>query len=174
MNQMENSNAQAQQQQHKTNIRFKFKWIILSLSAVFLLILLGNYFLPISPSDSSEERAIKTNMHQFQNLVESFAAKEGGYYPANVSRLRQTAQAAEYWQELTNPIIGSTGEGYAYANLGASARPGLLVYQAFGSPPQSYRIQAYAPDGKKFLSEKRSCFWAFQAPKPYSLEGSRE
>lgn len=52
----------------------------------------------------SQYSTIKSNMHAFQTLLETYAVDWSGIYPPNSQILEQEAKDKKYWREIKNPF----------------------------------------------------------------------
>ncbi|MFN8673289.1 MAG: hypothetical protein U0457_14555 [Candidatus Sericytochromatia bacterium] len=92
---------------------------------ILLYIFLGLFFvglaLPnfISCGDRPKSTSVKSNMHTFQTIVETYSVDYPGLYAKNVENLNKASKTAsnKYWKDFNNPYTGKTGKGISYDNF---------------------------------------------------------
>lgn len=107
--------------------------------------------------DNAKVAHVKTSMHVFQTVLETYASDWQGY-PDNVFLLQYEANqpGRDYWREIINPFTNLRGGGLAYDNASIvsvtatgiltpdAANAGLVLYDA--SPIAQYKYFIYGLD----------------------------
>ena len=81
--------------------------VVIVIIGILVAIALPNF---IGAQDRAKLANVKSNMHTFQTIVETYAVDWGGTYPQNIAEANnQATQAANpYWKSLTNPFTSAT------------------------------------------------------------------
>ncbi|MFN8673288.1 MAG: hypothetical protein U0457_14550 [Candidatus Sericytochromatia bacterium] len=88
-----------------------------------ILIVLFSIFLLNKSVFATQQRAkvasVKSNMHTFQTIVETYSVDYEGLYPKNVEDLKKAAEKSpnKYWKDFKSPFTGKTGKGQSYDNF---------------------------------------------------------
>ena len=81
--------------------------VVIVIIGILVAIALPNF---IGAQDRAKLANVKSNMHTFQTIVETYAVDWGGTYPQNIGEAsNQATQAANpYWKSLSNPFTNAT------------------------------------------------------------------
>ncbi len=112
---------------------------------------------------SSSKASTRSNLYRAQIMVESFAAdSDEGLYAPSIEALRADSEELGSWQELTNPVTGRQGNGFAYANYsefkGTADQIGMIFYEPLGELKavegvkgyDAYRLYGYDASGELY------------------------
>ena len=103
----------------------------------------------------SDGPSVKTNMHIFQLMVETYAGHWNGDYPDSLARLEADAKAAPepYWRELHNPYP-RTGKGrllfFEYRTQSVLGGPAQTLLEANQAPAPGRVKYKVSPDRHKY------------------------
>ncbi|MEK7433915.1 MAG: hypothetical protein AABZ74_12330 [Cyanobacteriota bacterium] len=94
-----------------------FEWLFLG---VFFLVLIA-IALPNNTvhHEINKEVYVKSNMHKFQTILETYAVDANGNYPKNVEELHKFASTGnnQYWKDFRNPFNNQIGKEKSYDDL---------------------------------------------------------
>ncbi|MEK7432809.1 MAG: hypothetical protein AABZ74_06740 [Cyanobacteriota bacterium] len=81
----------------------------LSLTVFFTIIF--NNLAAFSCQDRAKCPSVKSNMHTFQTLLETYSVDHNGNYPKNVEELKKDATKGnnKYWKDFKNPYTNQEG-----------------------------------------------------------------
>ena len=117
------------------SIKSRIFYYISLASIVLSLIILSQPKDPY-PDSMSRVGSIKSNMHSFQTVIETYAVDWSGQYPDNVEILFKEANERQYWKNFKNPF----GTNYkAYNNLPNIKKPFTLESNIFISGTLYYQ-----------------------------------
>lgn len=108
--------------------------------------------------------SVKANMHTMQTMVETYAVDWRGIYPPNVKALYKEANLKKgkygpYWKDFSSPYTGYSGPGQSYANEGVKTLPGMVTYEAVGTPHHIiYYIYGHNKNGDR-IKQKGKDFY---------------
>ncbi|MFN8673287.1 MAG: hypothetical protein U0457_14545 [Candidatus Sericytochromatia bacterium] len=89
------------------------------LAYIGILFLLIDRSFTSSDGGRSKIASVKSNMHTFQTIVETYSVDYSGVYAKNVEDLNKAATTASnpYWKDFINPFTGQTGQGKSFDNI---------------------------------------------------------
>lgn len=126
--------------------------VVIVIIGILTVIALPNFY---SAQDRARISGLKTNMHTFQTLLESYAIDWGGVYPGDCASLQRDGSepGRAYWKDFANPFTGTTGPGQSYADaaslpLPAPSQAGLVLYNPGGQPIMAYFIYGLDKNGE--------------------------
>ena len=87
--------------------------VVIVIIGILVAIALPNF---ISAQDRAKLASVKSNMHTFQTILETYSVDSNGYYPKNVEDLIKTATKGNntYWKDFKNPYTREKGKGKSY------------------------------------------------------------
>ncbi|MFN8672093.1 MAG: prepilin-type N-terminal cleavage/methylation domain-containing protein [Candidatus Sericytochromatia bacterium] len=82
--------------------------VVIVIIGILVAIALPNF---IAAQDRAKVASVKSNMHTFQTIVETYAVDFGGLYATGSIQLKSAATQASnsYWKDFKNPFSGLTG-----------------------------------------------------------------
>ena len=121
----------------------------------------------ISKQNQNNLSSLKSNMHTFQTIIETYAVDWGGIYPKNVKDLEKSAIKSNYWKKLENPYdtnILSLGDYNTYVISNKSCKQkGMVIYNPIIKKSSGNIIIEYKIFGcdknNKLIQEKGSDFY---------------
>ncbi|MFN8670586.1 MAG: prepilin-type N-terminal cleavage/methylation domain-containing protein [Candidatus Sericytochromatia bacterium] len=108
--------------------------VVIVIIGILVAIALPNF---ISAQDRAKVASVKSNMHTFQTIVETYSVDFGGQYATTVAALKTAATTASnaYWKDFKNPFSGATGTGGSGSYDNYAATPtgaGIVGYDVGG------------------------------------------
>ncbi|MEK7433908.1 MAG: hypothetical protein AABZ74_12295 [Cyanobacteriota bacterium] len=109
-------------------IYFKLSKIKVSLFLILFILPIASFSLYLSlPNFISADfkraklASVKSNMHTFQTMLETYSVDENKHYPKNVEELENCAKnksnwSGQYWKDFKSPFSEETGKGVSYDN----------------------------------------------------------
>lgn len=90
------------------------EWFFVGLVCLFLIIIALPNFSSSNPG--AKKASVKSNMHSFQTILETYASNADGLYPKNVKELYKFANIGKnkYWKDFKSPFSGNIGKGNSY------------------------------------------------------------
>ena len=84
-----------------------------SFSLLIIFLLLPNF---ITSNVRLKSSSVKSNMHTFQTILETYSVDASGNYPKNVEELYKFANAGKtpYWKDFKNPYTRESGKRNSY------------------------------------------------------------
>jgi len=95
--------------------------VVIVIIGILTAIAIPNF---VGAQDRAKIASVKSNMHVFRTVLETYAVDYAGLYPVDVATLRNVAESSPqgaYWKELANPFTQVSGEAEAYATLSSPA-----------------------------------------------------
>ena len=120
-------------------IKYSHGFTLVELMVVIVIIgILVSIALPnfIGAQDRAKISTVKSNMHLFQNMAETYSIDWGGLNARTVEELYNEANQNEYnyWKDFTNPFLNSSGPGGSYTNETGTKQQGIISWDVSGSP----------------------------------------
>jgi len=111
--------------------------VVIVIIGILVAIALPNF---ISAQDRAKVASVKSNMHTFQTIVETYSVDFAGQYATNVASLKTAATTAsnQYWKDFKNPFTGTVGSGGtgSYDNYaGTPTGAGIVGYDVAATTP---------------------------------------
>lgn len=113
--------------------------ITVAILGLLLAIALPNF---IGAQNRARASATKTNMHNFQNIVEMYAV-DFNHYPDNYTVMATQAPFMKYAKEFTNPV---TGDRVSF-DLNVDCRRMAEVIAVGNVPPNGVNVAYTGPGG---------------------------
>lgn len=111
---------------YKLFLFFKKEWLsYISVILYFIFIFFSNNNNGIHHDDGRTKLAsVKSNMHTFQTMIDTYSMDVNGNYPKNVTELKKFATTGKthYWRDFKNPYTRETGKGNAYDDFDKNLR----------------------------------------------------
>ncbi|MEK7433913.1 MAG: hypothetical protein AABZ74_12320 [Cyanobacteriota bacterium] len=97
------------------------KWLEYILTFLYFpcfFVLLISY-LSNSNNGGYKNAFVKSNMHTFQTILETYSVDASGFYPKNVEELHKFASTGnnKYWKNFENPYTRESGKGNSYDDM---------------------------------------------------------
>ena len=82
--------------------------VVIVIIGILVAIALPNF---ISAQDRAKLASVKSNMHTFQTILETYSVDASGNYPTNVQDIAISANSGnnKYWKEFKNPFTNVSG-----------------------------------------------------------------
>lgn len=77
--------------------------VVIVIIGILVAIALPNF---IGAQDRAKIASVKSNMHSFQTMIETYGIDWGGLYPTNYLAIQTEAQANAYDKNYQNPFLG--------------------------------------------------------------------
>lgn len=151
---------------------------------LFALLGLSLSYGPFNPSANATQCPYKTaavieNMHQFKDMLETYAMDHQGEFPQTLSKLEAEAKqpGREYWRDFTNPATGKQGYKLSYqeaAELESLLQQSLMLQakaEKTWLPGVRFGLSSsQLPDGNPALSGK--VFYRYIDARHYQILGT--
>ena len=88
--------------------------VVIVIIGILVAIALPNF---ISAQDRAKLASVKSNMHTFQTILETYSVDASGNYPKNAADVANSATAGnnKYWKDFKNPFSNAAGATGAIA-----------------------------------------------------------
>lgn len=93
---------------------------------IIIAISIPNFF---TAQERAKTAEVKTNMHVYQIMIETYSTDWSGNYPATSSTLQDEAKIKNYWRNLKNPFTQIADNGLA--NITSVSEAGLITPSSF-------------------------------------------
>jgi prepilin-type N-terminal cleavage/methylation domain-containing protein len=87
--------------------------VVIVIIGVLIAIAIPNF---IASQDRAKVAALKSNMHAFQEAVETYAVDWSGIYPGDANAVRTEGIDKNYWRDFKNPFSGLIDNGTSVLN----------------------------------------------------------
>lgn len=113
--------------------------VVIVIIGILVAIALPNF---IGAQDRAKVSSVKSNMHTFQTMAETYAVDWGGVYAKDVVDLKKdaTSSGKQYWKEFVNPFTSQSGDGYSYddySTTSADNKAGEVLWNVPSSDPRT-------------------------------------
>lgn len=87
--------------------------VVIVIIGILIAIAIPNF---IASQDRAKIASLKSNMHAFQEAVETYAVDWSGIYPMDANTLRTEGINKDYWRDFKNPFSNSIDTGTSIIN----------------------------------------------------------
>lgn len=126
--------------------------VVIVIIGILVSIALPNF---IGAEDRAKISSVKSNMHIFQNMAETYSIDWGGLNGRNVLEIHLEANRGEYkyWEDFSNPFLGTSGSGASYTDENGTTTSGIVSWDVsgtpFSAPVSTYYIYGYGATHSK-------------------------
>ncbi|MFN4149809.1 MAG: ankyrin repeat domain-containing protein, partial [Candidatus Sericytochromatia bacterium] len=106
---------------------------------------------------------LKSNIHYFQTIIETYSVDFGGIYPEKIEELQKEAKSKDYWKDIKNPFTQMIGVGKNGAimdyKIYKNYKPhpslkGLVLYEAIDSKFDKVEKKSFCTKYKIYATDE--------------------